>query len=197
MESMQFNGYDVAVLAVTLLFVLRGLWLGLLKQVVPLLALYLGYFAASQYHDELLPFLSDFSDNRSLVFFAAYVILFVVSYLVVALVGKLIAKLIQITITPWFDRVLGGFLGFAKALIIVVIAHMLIGATLSPENSLLKRCVTCPTLDQFSDVTRQIIRDEDIRSALKQQRPAIAIEGVRDILNQEKSKEDASKESTQ
>ena len=51
MESLQLSGYDFVVIGIFLLFVIRGLWLGLLKQVVPLLALYLGYFAASRYHE--------------------------------------------------------------------------------------------------------------------------------------------------
>ncbi len=184
MESLQLSGYDFAVLGVFLLFIARGMWLGLLKQVVPLLALYLGYIAASRYHGELLPFLSDFSDNGRVVFIGAYVILFVVTYVVAALMGKGVAKVIQITITPWFDRILGAVLGFAKALILVVLGHMLIGAVVAPENTMLQSCVTCPILNEFADTTRAIIKDEDIKDALRQQKPAIAIDSVKDILNQ-------------
>ena len=75
MVSLQLSGYDFVVLGVFLLFMARGMWLGLLKQVVPLVALYLGYFPASRYHAELLPFLSDFSENGKVVFIGAYVIL--------------------------------------------------------------------------------------------------------------------------
>ena len=185
MESLQLNGYDFAVLAVFILFILRGMWLGLLKQIVPLLALYLGYFAASRYHDELLPFLSDFSENEKLVFIGAYVILFVAAYIAAALLGKVVAKLIQITITSWFDRILGSVLGFAKALIIVVIGHMFIGAAISAENRMLQSCMTCPTLNKLADTTRKVIKDENMRKALKQQKPAIALDSMKEVLGRE------------
>ncbi len=182
MESLQLSGYDFVVIGVFLLFIIRGLWIGLLKQVVPLLALYLGYFAASRYHGELLPFLSDYSDNGKVVFIGAYVILFVVTYVGAALLGKVVARVIQVTITPWFDRVLGSALGFAKALILVVIGHMIIGAVVAPENTMLLSCVTCPILNECADVTREAIRDEKIREALRQQKPAIAIDSVKELL---------------
>jgi membrane protein required for colicin V production len=182
MESVQLSGYDFVVLGVFLLFIIRGLWLGLLKQIVPLLALYLGYFAASRYHGDLLPFLASYSDNGKVVFIGAYVILFVVTYVVAALLGKVVARVIQVTITPWFDRVLGSALGFAKALILVVIGHMIIGAVVAPENTMLLSCVTCPILNECADVTRDAIRDEDIREALRQQKPAIAIDSMKELL---------------
>lgn len=182
MESLQLSSYDFVVLGVLLLFMIRGLWLGLLKQVVPLLALYLGYFAASRYHEELLPFLSDYSDNGKVVFIGAYVILFIVTYVAAALLGKVVARVVQITITPWFDRVLGSLLGFAKALILVVIGHMIIGAVVAPENTLLLSCATCPILNECAEVTRDIIKDEDMREALRQQKPAIAIDSVKELL---------------
>ena len=194
MESLQLSGYDFVVLGVFLLFIARGMWLGLLKQVVPLLALYLGYFAASRYHDELLPFLSDFSDNGKIVFIGAYVILFVVTYVVAALLGKVVAKVIQITITPWFDRILGALLGFAKALIVVVLGHMIIGAVVAPENKMLQSCVTCPTLNEFAETTRAVIKDEDVRQALRQQKPAIAIDSVKELLNQINGNDGADKQ---
>lgn len=189
MESLQLSGYDFVVLGVFLLFIARGMWLGLLKQVVPLLALYLGYFAASRYHGELLPFLSDFSDNGKVVFIGAYIILFVAAYVVSALLGKLVAKLIQITITPWFDRMLGVVLGFAKALILVVLGHMMIGAVVAPENTMLQSCVTCPTLNEFAETTRAVIKDEDIKEALQQQKSAITIDSVKEMLHQKSGSE--------
>lgn len=188
MESLQLSGYDFVVLGVFLLFMARGMWLGLLKQVVPLVALYLGYFAASRYHAELLPFLSDFSENGKVVFIGAYVILFVVAYVVAALLGRVVAKLIQITITPWFDRMLGVVLGFAKALILVVLGHMMIGAVVAPENKMLQSCVTCPILNDLAEMTRAVIKDDDIKEALRQQKPAISIDSVKEMLNRNNGK---------
>ena len=184
MESMHLSAYDFVVIGVFLLFVGRGLWLGLLKQVVPLLALYLGYIAAGRYHDQLFPFLADVSDNPKVVFLTAYVILFVATYIVAALLGKAMTHVIQVTITPWFDKLLGAVLGCAKGFILVMLIHMILGTLLAPENPMLRDCATCPVLNEAAEVTRKIIKDEEIRNALRQKEPAIAIEAMQDLLRQ-------------
>lgn len=192
MESMQLSAYDFVVLGIFLLFVVRGVWLGLFRQIVPFLALYVGYIVVSRYHQELFPFLDKISANPRVVFIAAYVILFVATYLVTTLLGRGLAKVIQITITPWFDRILGAALGFAKAAIVAVLIHMLLGTVTAPDNQLLQTCAACPLLNEITDATRQIIKDENIREALKQKEPAIAIDAFKDMLSSKSLSNDES-----
>lgn len=182
MESIHLSPYDLVVLGIFFLLVLRGLWLGFLGQVVPLLALYLGYFVASRYHEQLLPFLQDVSTNPKVVFLSAYAILFLVTFLAAALLGKALALVVQVTIAPWFDRLLGMVLGAAKALIIVVLLHIVLGTLLAPENDMLRTCQTCPTLNRLADLTRELIRDEDVREALRQNTPAISLDSINSFL---------------
>ncbi len=185
MESIHLSAYDFVIVGIIVLLLIRGIWVGMLRQIVPLLALYLGYFAASRYHDQLFPFLKDISDNPKVVFLAAYVITFAVTYVVAFLIGKGLARVIQVTITPWFDRILGAMLGLAKALILVVLVHMLLGTLMAPDNEMLRSCQTCPALNHMSDLTREIIKDEEIREALRHKKPAIAIEEMSSILMKE------------
>jgi membrane protein required for colicin V production len=185
MESVQLSAYDFVILGIIVLFVGRGIWLGFLKQIIPLLALYFGYFAASRYHDILFPFLRDISENPKVVFLSAYVILFGVTYLFATLLGKGLSYVIQISIASWFDRILGLLLGAAKAGILVVLFHMILGTLMAPENEMLRTCQTCPTLNEMSEMTRKIIKDEDIREALRQQTPAISFETFQGFLLQD------------
>lgn len=161
---------------------MRGIWLGLLKQIIPFVALYFGYFAASRYHDQLFPFLREFSDNPKVIFLSSYVILFVATFLVATLITKGLSFVIQVTITPWFDRILGAILGTAKALIVVVLVHIIIGTLLAPDNDMLRSCATCPKLNQLSDITRKIIKDPEIREALEQKKPAIVLDKMQHYL---------------
>ncbi|MGA7277686.1 MAG: CvpA family protein [Desulfocapsaceae bacterium] len=182
MESIQLSPYDFVVAGIIVLLVLRGIWLGLLRQIIPLLALYFGYLAASRYHAELLPFLKNISDNPKVVFLAAYVIMFGATYIVAFVIGKGLAQVIQVTVIPWFDRILGAIIGLAKAVILVILVHMVLGTLMAPENEMLRTCRTCPTLNKMTDVARQIIRDEEIRESLRQKKPAIAIEQMSSML---------------
>lgn len=194
MESVQLSAYDFVIAGIIILFFARGIWLGLLRQIIPLLALYLGYLAASRYHPELFPFLKDVSDNPKVVFLTAYVIMFGVTYLVAFLIGKLLSRVIEVTVTPWFDRILGAILGLAKAFILVIMVHMILGTLMAPENEMLITCQTCPALNKMSDITREIIRDEEIREALRHKQPAIVIEEMSSVIMQQGEGDEAEKE---
>jgi len=176
------TAYDLVVIGLFVLFIGRGLWLGFLKQVTGLLALYLGYFAASQYNDRMFSVLRDISDNPKVIFLTSYVIIFVVTYVVIMLIGKGLGYVIQMTITSWFDRLLGGVVGFTKGIILVVLLHMVLGTVLAPENQMLRTCGTCSVLNQAADITRNFIRNEDVRKSLMQQQPAIALDAVKEPL---------------
>ena len=176
------SAYDLVIIGLFALLIGRGLWLGLLRQVTGFIALYLGYFAASRYHDKIFPFLRDISENPKVVFLTSYVILFVVTYVVVMLIGKAMGYVIHLTITGWFDRLLGAVVGFAKAIILAVLLHIILGTILAPENQMLRTCVTCNALNEAADFTRTLIRDENVRKSLLQQKPAIAIDAVKGLF---------------
>ena len=180
------TAYDLVIIGLFVLLIGRGIWLGFLKQVTGFIALYLGYFAASQYHDRIFPLLRDISENPKVIFLASYVILFVATYVVVMLLGKALSYVLQLTITGWFDRLLGAIVGFAKAIIFAVLLHMVLGTILAPENQMLKTCVTCDALNGAAGFTRELIRNEDVRKSLLQQQPAIAIDAVKSYFAPEK-----------
>ena len=54
------------------------------------------------------------------------------------LLGKGLEYVIKITMAGWFDRLLGGILGLAKGVFLVILMHMLLGTVLAPENPLLR-----------------------------------------------------------
>jgi len=176
------TAYDLVVVGLFALLIGRGIWLGLLKQVTGLLSLYLGYFAASQYHDRIFPVLRDISDNPKVVFLTSYVILFIATYIVVMLIGRVLGRVIDLTIAGWFDRMLGAVIGFAKAVILVVLLHMILGTILAPENQMLRSCLTCDALNSAAGVTREFIRNDDVRESLIQQSPAISLDTVKEYL---------------
>lgn len=187
MESFSgLTAYDLVIVGLFALLIGRGIWLGLLKQVTGFVALYLGYLAASQYNDKIFPFLRDISENPKVIFLTGYVILFVATYVLVMLLGKGMGYVLQLTITGWFDRLLGAVIGFGKALILTVLLHMILGTVLAPENQMLRTCATCDALNTAAEFTRELIRNEEVRKSLLQQKPAIALDTVKEYLSPEK-----------
>ena len=174
--------YDLVVIGLFVLFVGRGLWVGLLRQVTVLVALYFAFFAAGRYHDRILPLLRDISTNSQLVFLVSYVVIFLITYVLVVLIGKGLGYVLKLTITSWFDRLLGGLVGFAKAVIVVVLLHLVLGAALPAGSPTLTTCMTCGPLNQATDFTRELIRNEELRREVLNTKPADALEAVRDYL---------------
>lgn len=180
--DLNFTPYDYVVLLLVLFFVGRGIWLGFIRQITGLVALYLGYFIASQYNDRLFPFLKEISDNPKVGFLITCVVLFAATFLVVMLIGRGLRFVVQLTITGWFDRLLGSFVGLAKAFLFIILLHMVLGTILAPENDMLRSCATCPALNGMTDFCREFIRDPELRDSLEQQLPAITIEDVQKYL---------------
>lgn len=174
--------YDMVIVGLFAVLIARGIWLGFLKQVTGLVALYLGYYVASQYHDVIFPVLKNVSDNPKVVFLTSYVILFVITYVIIMLLGKGLGYVLSLTITSWFDKMLGGLVGFAKAMILAVLLHMILGTVLAPENQMLRACMTCDALNDACDFTRKFIRDDNVRNSLLQQEPAISLDAVKEYI---------------
>lgn len=172
--GLNMNGYDLAIAAIFVFFMARGIWVGLLHQITVVISLYVGYLVAGQYHDRLFPFLRGVSDNPQLVFLLAYAIVFAGTYVVAMLAGKGLTRVVQLTIAGWFDKLLGALFGTVKALIIVILLHMLITTFVAADTPLLQKSLLVPSLSQATVLFQQVIKDEKVRQAFQKKEPAIA-----------------------
>ena len=168
------TGFDFVIIALLLLFTIRGLWIGFLRQITTLVALVVGYVIAGQYHDKLFPFLRGLTENPHAVFWISYVILFGITYVLTMLLGKGLAKVVELTVAGWFDKLLGGGLGVVKAGIVIVLLNMVLSGILAPENSMLRSCQFCPFVSQATEYFRSLIKDDTMRQAFLQKKPAIS-----------------------
>lgn len=174
-SGLELTAYDLVIIAIFALFTARGIWVGLLGQVTVIVALYVGYIVAGQYHDRLFPFLRGVSENPQVVFLLAYGILFACTYVITMLAGKALTKVVNLTIAGWFDKVLGAVFGGFKALILAILLHMLLTAFLAPDTPLLRKCQLCPYLSQATTLFQQLIKDEQVRQAFQKKVPAPSV----------------------
>lgn len=89
------------------------------------------------------------------------------------LMGKVLAKVVELTIAGWFDKLLGGALGVVKALLLIVLLHMVLSGVLAPENKMLRNCYFSPYLQQATEIFQSFIKDKKMREAFSQKMPAI------------------------
>ena len=165
--------FDLAIAFLFLVFVIRGAWIGFMRQLAAFFALVGSYVVAGQYAAEFTPLVERFIDNPKLTFVLAFAAIFLVSALVFTLIGKVLHRVMQITLLGWFDRLLGVVLGGGKALVIASLLYMFLASSLSATNDLLRRSWSSPYLKAGAAMLQALIDDPRLRQYFEQKEPAI------------------------
>jgi len=167
------TSFDLLVAFLFLIFFVRGVWIGFVRQLAAFFALVGSYILAGQHADKILPWTERFVDNPKVTFFASFAILFVAAALAFTLVGKVLHRFLQITLLGWLDRLAGMALGGVKAAVIASLLYMFLASSLSTTNDLLRKSLSGPYLKQGSELLRSCIDDPRLRKYFVQKEPAI------------------------
>lgn len=115
------NEVDVAILVITGVSSLFGLWRGLIKEVLSLVSWVAALVLARVYSEPLAGLLANLIENETVRYVTAFAILFVMVMMLGTLLIHLISKMLTITGLKLVDRLLGGAFGVARGLIIVLV----------------------------------------------------------------------------
>ena len=169
----ELTSFDLAVACIFALFLARGAWIGLVRQLAAFLALVGSYYLAARYAVQFSPLAGQFVANPRLTFFISFAVIFLVAALVFTLVGKLLRGVMVITLLGWFDRLLGLVLGGVKALVVCSLVYMALASTLSTTNDLLRRSWSAPWLTEGAPVLQALLAAPRVRQYFQQKEPAI------------------------
>jgi membrane protein required for colicin V production len=170
------TSFDVIIALLFLVFLVRGAWIGFMRQLAAFLALVGSYWLAGRYSGEMVPYVQQFLQDPKVVFLASFALLFMVSAVVFILAGKVLRRVMEITLMGWFDRFLGLLLGAVKAAVVAVLLFMVLASTLSSTNAMIHKSVSSPYLQLGADKIREIIADPKIRELFATREPAIKSE---------------------
>ena len=173
------NFLDGIVLVLFVGLLVRGAFVGCVRQLAFVLALAFGYLLAGRYQGVVAPFLSSWIANAGLRFFVAYLIVFFVVYLAVMLLGVGLRKVLQVSFLSWFDRLVGGLLGGAKAVFLAVLLYMGLAVFLSGASPVFTESFTAPWLRRGAELLTTILQDRETRERLLPRPPAILSPGRR------------------
>ncbi len=176
MSFSDLNLFDLIVGVIFLLLIVRGAWTGFVSQLATFFALIGGYLLAGRYSGQGMVLIEPFVDNPKLVFLISFALLFCLSALVFITIGAFIRKLVEFTMLGWFDRLLGMFLGGAKALVVCSFLYMFLAASLSGNNELLNKSISGLYLADGAKILNQFIRDPEIQKHFIPRIPAIPAE---------------------
>ncbi len=114
--------FDVCVLIVLTLSFLYSLFKGFIREIFSLFAYIGGYAVAVKYHEELAKTLSGTISSDTVAKVAAFVIIYVGTMIAVKILGNIVRKMFQEAAgLTGMDRFLGGVVGLAKGLVILVV----------------------------------------------------------------------------
>ncbi len=186
------TSFDVIVALIFLVFIIRGVWIGFMRQLTTFLALVGSYWLAGRYSGQLMPYVEQFIENPKMVFLASFALLFLVSALIFILAGKVLHRVMEISLLGWFDRFLGLLLGGVKGAVVAVLLFMILASSLSASNDLFRKSLSSPYLSQGAEVIRKIIHDPQIRKLFVPREQAIkpdALPGPEAKIRKEESQE--------
>lgn len=125
------NEVDAAILGVTVVSCLFGLWRGLIKEVLSLLTWIAALLVARVYSQYLAGWLVNMIDSSSVRYVTAFAVIFVVVMMAGTVLNHLMAKLLTITGLKLADRLLGGVFGVARGVIIVLVIVFILSVFVS------------------------------------------------------------------
>ncbi|MHB1015579.1 MAG: CvpA family protein [Desulfurivibrionaceae bacterium] len=167
------NSIDFGVLAIILIFLVRGVWIGFVRQLASLAALILGYLFAGRYYQQLSPRLSSVIHSPQLCFLVTYGLLFLAVFFGVIALGFVLKKVMSISLLGWFDRVMGGIFGLVKAGVIIPVLFMVMSGLLADNNPLMTGSRAAPYLFRSSGFLLSFVPDQNLHRQLLPKEPAI------------------------
>ncbi|OIP50973.1 MAG: hypothetical protein COZ12_09330 [Deltaproteobacteria bacterium CG_4_10_14_3_um_filter_60_8] len=164
---------DVALILLALLLVIRGAWVGFVRQIAFLAGLVLGFLAAGRYFEPFSRFVLPFIHTPRFAFLVTYVLLFAATYIATMLLGLGLKRVVQIAFLSWFDRCLGALFGLGKACLLVILLFIAVTAVLSSTPAFLQHSFFFPGVEKSATIILPLIQDPGLRQRLLPKQPAI------------------------
>ncbi|MCB1843656.1 MAG: CvpA family protein [Halioglobus sp.] len=141
---------DWAIAAVISASVVLSLWRGFTREAVSLAGWVAAFVIANLYAVELSSLLADWIHNITGRYVAAFALLFVGTLIVAGVLSRLATQMVRVTGLSLFDRLLGTVFGFARGVILVLVAVYLLRQLAPPQNLLwLEQSQLMPHIDML------------------------------------------------
>ena len=138
------NFLDYVILALLILFLVRGIWIGATRQILSLVGLVAGFWGASSYYGLFARSLASKIPAWPYPGLTVYVVLFFVIWGLFAFLGFIFSRVFQKTPLVWADRLLGGSIGLLKTVLVAVILISVLTIFLPPKSPVLRESRLAP-----------------------------------------------------
>lgn len=153
------NALDLLVLIIISIFLIMGIFGGLIKGLSSLVSLLAGLLLAGRYAHVAGAFLAGcgVSAGKGIL---AYVLAFIVFFLVFKVIFRLARALVGLTPLRTVDRLLGGCLGIVKGALVSLVVLTVSQVALPPESAVLKDSAVVPVSNVCLEHVRALVPPE-------------------------------------
>lgn len=165
---------DISVIIILLIFLIRGLWIGFIRQTASILALILGFLIAGKYYGESGLFITPYINNKELGFFIAYLLIFLLVFSLVHLFGLFMKKVASVALLGWFDRSLGGIFGGIKGICLSCLLFLTLSTVISSSSPFFRHSRAFPYLERISQHLIVLIQDKALQKSMLPAEPPVS-----------------------
>lgn len=126
---------DIVVLVITGISVVYGVFRGLVREVLALLAWIASFLLANLFAADAAKLLPQAMAGEEIRLLVSFVAVFIVVLVGLSVLAILASKLVKVVGLGPADRVVGGLFGLARGLLVVMILVLLAGLTTVPRQS--------------------------------------------------------------
>jgi membrane protein required for colicin V production len=159
------GGLDIAWIVIMAYFFLRGLFRGVVKEVVAVLGLFVAFWVAGvnwPLGAEHLKTIFDVPGQRGI---SSFIVIFLVVYFLISLISLFVDKIVKLTLSPVVSSILGGIVGFIKGVLVCAILLAGAEAFLRPTEKFFTESKLWPYIQPVTNQARAWM-PEALRSAL-------------------------------
>ncbi len=149
---------------------LYGLFRGLIKEVISLLAVIIGLVGASRCYEGAFPLLKGLGLSEQVAKILSFVILFIIIFIALVLIGKLLHKFIHAISLGWINRLGGIGFGFIRGIIVSGIIIIILTITLSEKAPFLTESKLTPQIMNISKVLLSLVPEDLQRRFMEQEK---------------------------
>jgi len=148
------NALDYAILALLALSVLVSVLRGAVRELMSLVSWAVAVWLAVRFAAHAAIFMPQSLSNPSLRFAAGFAVVFVAALLLFALITLVISALLRKSPLSGVDRLLGAVFGFARAILLMAAATLILGLTALPRERIWKEATLTPALESLALAVR-------------------------------------------
>lgn len=142
--------FDYVVLTIIGVSIIVSVVRGFAREALSLLGWVIAFFAANALSGIAAEWLTPFIKDGAVRVFAAFVTIFIVTLILASLFAKAMSRMLKGAGLGLEDRLIGGFFGFARGMLIVLIMVMVAGFTALPRQHAWTEAMLSPPLEAMA-----------------------------------------------